>query len=275
MLGRLQYSVAYGAFAYSLDYRPRVSAYLGQHLGQAISPLWDLVSGDTDAGTVIRIGEWLLTAAGTVGAGASGRVSIGINSTGHTVALKRFAVEGDRTRVGARRRKLERITELARRMDEKRVLRLRDVLQDDAAGGCNRAVDVWFVLEPAVPSTLMETHKVWSLKDRASRLRHLTRFVAAELLGALDFLHSNGWIHGDLKPNNIGVLDQRAERLQIVLLDVDEVFPLQAEGRLHTYPPGSTGGTVGWLSPERETMGFDQSCDVWSLGVLIVWLVTG
>lgn len=96
-----------------------------------------------------------------------------------------------------------------------------------------------------------------------------------EILGALHFLHTNEWIHGDLKPDNIGVVDQQAVKLQIVLLDMDEAFPVLADGGLYTYPPGSTGGTIGWLSPEREMTGYDQSCDLWSLGVLVVWLVTG
>lgn len=179
-LGHLKYRVGYGPSARSVDYRVQAEAYLLRHLKQNISPLWDLVvetpRGGVDeaagrgASAIIRIGEWQLTRAGTIGTGASGRVSVGINGTGQTVAMKRFAVEGDRTRMRARRKKLELITQLAEKRGEQRVLRLREILQDDAIGGDNRAVDVWFVLEPAVPSTLLETQRAWSLKDPVSRL---------------------------------------------------------------------------------------------------------
>ncbi|OAA53073.1 Protein kinase-like domain protein [Cordyceps fumosorosea ARSEF 2679] len=282
-LGKLKYQVVYEDFSGTKHYRDQAKIYLERYLKQQISPLWDRIVKTPRAGvnrvpsgasTKIRIGQWQLTRAGTVGSGRSGRVSIGVNDSGETAALKRFTVDGDRERINFRREKIERITQLAKKEDEQRVLRLREALQDDTAEGRNYAVDVWFVLQPVVSSTLKKACQQWSQKDHAGRLK-ATRHVLLEILGPLDFLHRNGWMHGDLKHINVGVLDEHAENFQIVLLDMDEAFPAPERGRLHNEGPGNTGGTIGWLSPEREMKGYNQSCDVWSLGVLVVWLVTG
>lgn len=167
-LGSLKYHVSYGPFAQSRRYQERAAAYLSQHLSTDPSALWALVETPREK-SCIQIGEWHLTNAGTVGAGASGRVSIGINRSGQTVALKRFSIDGDRSQVLAQRKKLERITMLANKASEPRILGLRGVLNDDPVGN-NRAVDIWFVLEPAIPETLAQTANQWLLMDKPSRM---------------------------------------------------------------------------------------------------------
>lgn len=178
-LGRLTYSVNYiRQTTRGPNYKAQVAAYLQTNQNQGISPLWDQVflSPTLDAGrrdedwdntstdpsanhTVIMVGPWRLSG-GTIGTGAHGRVSIGTDNYGVTVALKRFAIDntkdkGSGTGVENRKRVIEEITALAHRHGEKRVLRLKEVLRDGIAGNGGRcAVDVWFVLEPAVPYTL-------------------------------------------------------------------------------------------------------------------------
>jgi hypothetical protein len=100
----------------------------------------------------VTVGQWTLTA-GTVGSGATGRVSIGMDPKGKLVALKRMTVNGDRKRVQEMRRKLETLTSLAERQDEDRLLRFVEMITDDALG-INRTADLWFVLEPVVADTL-------------------------------------------------------------------------------------------------------------------------
>lgn len=60
----------------------------------------------------------LETDTGTIGYGASGRVSVGINPKGKLVALNRMAVGKDRTQVHEFRRTLETLTSLAESQDE-------------------------------------------------------------------------------------------------------------------------------------------------------------
>ncbi len=75
-----------------------------------------------------------------------------------------------------------------------------------------------------------------------------------------------------MKPNNVGVQDWHSDPGSIVLLDVEDVVEVPSSGGAHKARPGQTGGTIGWLSPEREMEGFGQSSDIWSVGVLLIWL---
>jgi serine/threonine protein kinase len=91
------------------------------------------------------------------------------------------------------------------------------------------------------------------------KIKALQLFYDA-LLG-LDFLHSHGWLHGDIKPANIGIDGRRA-----VLLDIGGAVKL-GPGEKVAPTPGR-GGTVWYLAPERELQPYDKLVDVWAMGVI-------
>ncbi|OAA54692.1 Protein kinase-like domain protein [Cordyceps fumosorosea ARSEF 2679] len=267
--GYLKYRVAYSPFWGSDKYQPAAEKYLNL-IGKQQNVLWKYF--ETPWGeTPIRIGEWRISSSGTVATGGSGRVSIGSNSAGQVAALKRISISNSQSRYGvaARRDTIRKITHLAQKAGEDRVLLLLDIIDDDPSGS-NRAVDTWFVLQPVVPETLVKTCKRWFQKDQMSKLK-LVKTVMIEILGALQFLHSNRWMHGDLKPGNVGIRDPKADQLEIVLIDMDEATPVPSTGKVQCNP--ESGGTLGWISPEREMADYDESCDLWSLGLLAVWLI--
>jgi serine/threonine protein kinase len=80
-------------------------------------------------------------------------------------------------------------------------------------------------------------------------------------LQGVNFLHSNGWLHGDLKPANIGI-----HKSQAILLDLGSAIRL-GPGQLVPETPGC-GGTKGYLAPEREMEEYGFPVDVWSMGVI-------
>jgi serine/threonine protein kinase len=82
-----------------------------------------------------------------------------------------------------------------------------------------------------------------------------------DALQGVQFLHSNGWIHGDLKPANIGVNYHRA-----VLLDIGGAIQLSPGEKVPSTP--GYGGTIYYLAPEREMQDYDNLIDVWSMGVI-------
>lgn len=150
--GALRYRAEYARFARSEDYPTRLHHYLHKVLGaQTSQSVLALTPTPSETGG-IKVGQWTLTT-GTIGSGASGRVSVGMNPKGKLVALKRTTVGRDRTQVHELRGKLEMLASLAESHDENRLLRLIEMITDDAKGA-NSTADLWFVLEPAVADTL-------------------------------------------------------------------------------------------------------------------------
>jgi serine/threonine protein kinase len=60
----------------------------------------------------------------------------------------------------------------------------------------------------------------------------------------------------------------------VVLLDLDDAEESPFPGRYHPARPG-TGGTIGWLAPEREMTGYNELADIWSIGVMAIEMIWG
>jgi serine/threonine protein kinase len=105
-------------------------------------------------------------------------------------------------------------------------------------------------------------------KQRFSEDR--TRFYAAEILLALDYLHSIGVIYRDLKPENV-LLDSEGH---IKLTDFG--LSKQFFGSERNQKAFSFCGTPEYLAPEiLKGTGHDKAVDYWSLGALIYEMLTG
>ncbi|RTE83057.1 hypothetical protein BHE90_002391 [Fusarium euwallaceae] len=261
-LGQLKYEVAYTRFSTTQEHTENLSHYIQPVYGYSSPP--DLSSTPTPAaGNSIQIGQWTLTNAGTVGLGGEGRVSVAVNKTGEVVALKRMSVSKTRTALQRRRSTLETLTRIANVAKNDLIVRLREVITDDPRAN-NQTADVWFALTPFAPRTLSQ----W----KAPVQPDMVQTMVASLLEAVDFLHANKWIHGDIKPPNIGIHHWNSDRASIVLLDTEDAIYAPQGYALST--PGCSG-TVGWLSPEREMGQFDYTTDVWAVGVAALRMLLG
>ena len=89
--------------------------------------------------------------------------------------------------------------------------------------------------------------------------------IGARLADALAALHEAGYMHGDIKPSNVGLTSDGSPKL----LD----FGLARE----TSDGAATrGGTVRYLSPEvLSGLPADEADDVWSLCVMLHEIVSG
>ncbi|XP_053114800.1 mitogen-activated protein kinase kinase kinase 8 isoform X1 [Hemicordylus capensis] len=92
-------------------------------------------------------------------------------------------------------------------------------------------------------------------------------FVTKHILKGLEFLHSKGVIHQDIKPSNIVFMSTKA-----VLVD----FGLSVQMTEDIYYPKDLRGTEIYMSPEVILCrGHTTKADIYSLGATIIHMQTG
>uniref|UniRef100_A0A8B9HL51 3-phosphoinositide-dependent protein kinase 1 n=1 Tax=Astyanax mexicanus TaxID=7994 RepID=A0A8B9HL51_ASTMX len=97
-----------------------------------------------------------------------------------------------------------------------------------------------------------------------------TRFYTAELVSALQYLHSVGIIHRDLKPENI-LLN---EEMHIQITDFGTAKQFSSDSTQTR--ANSFVGTAQYVSPELLTKkSACKSSDLWALGCIVYQLVAG
>jgi len=108
------------------------------------------------------------------------------------------------------------------------------------------------------------------------------RFYAAEVLLALEYLHSCGFMYRDLKPENILLNAEGHIRLTDFDLSQKTVAPEQIKKATAGAPDTATGksssfvGTLEYVAPEM-IMGtaHDSSVDWWTFGILLYEMLFG
>ncbi|WP_229357179.1 serine/threonine-protein kinase [Streptomyces sp. UNOB3_S3] len=219
-----------------------------------------------------RVGDWEVTAPigtggwATVYAGrpaGRGDDTDGTDSTDDTVALKILPTEGLAPRQARKvAETARREAELGRRAGHPRLIRLLDSVVLSEPGHPFLDGAIVLVMERAARS-LRDALDTGVTEAEGGR-------ILAEICEGLAHLHATGWVHGDLKPDNVLLMADGSVRLS----DFGLATELTGAQGTHGYAPPM--GTFDYLPPERWKAPLGEhgvrvrpSADIWALGIIV------
>lgn len=129
------------------------------------------------------------------------------------------------------------------------------------------AADV-FDGRPAIVMELLRGHTLSTLIDRKMLPYEASISILDQLLDALDYAHTMGVIHRDVKPDNVFVTDDG----RVKLTD----FGVAHVSRIDTAQEAIVAGSPGYMSPEQiRAEPSDARSDVFSIGSIAFEMLCG
>jgi calcium-dependent protein kinase len=189
-----------------------------------------------------------------LGSGYNGVVRL---ATSKTNADLKFAVKAFKLSnvVNEKRQQLEAEVEIFLTLDHPHVTRLFDVYE---------AADHLFLV--------MECMEGGELFDRIHECKRFAERDAADavwqMLLALNYIHSHGIVHRDLKLENF--LYDKKDSNHLKLIDFGFSKAWDPNIKMHV-----SCGTLSYVAPEVLEKSYTSQCDLWSLGVIAFILLAG
>ncbi len=153
------------------------------------------------------------------------------------------------------------------------IVKMHDVLQDD--------LHTYIIMELLTGGELFERikrKKVFTEREASA--------IMKSLISSVQFMHSLGIVHRDLKPENI-IFSDDTDQAKIKIVDFG--FAKQRPTAIEQQNGNNTGNllqtpcfTLTYAAPEvlkkavnTNAIGYDESCDLWSLGVILHVMLSG
>jgi len=212
---------------------------------------------------VVLAGRWKFRR--TIGTGADGTVYQATDvESGESVAVKVFDNEksDDPNAVNVR---LDAETRLARALKSRWLV---SVLDAGVLTSSNGTETPWIVMEYLQGRTL---RAALTQQGRIRQPATVWMRTARQVVDAVATLHRNGWLHLDLKPENIFLLDEPIDGRTLKLIDLSSARQVNDER------PYSPRGTPLYVAPEVILRQGEpaETADVYSLGILLYEIFVG
>ena len=169
--------------------------------------------------------------------------------TGQTVAIKEIDLEETQ----------DDLTEIQREIDMLRACESPYVVKYE---GCTLVGSkLWIVMEYMGGGSVHDLVQIRLMPEPAIAV------VMCEMLKALDFLHRGRKFHRDIKAAYV-LLSNEGD---VKLADFGVASSLESRFKAFTFV-----GTPFWMAPEViMESGYDEKCDIWSLGITAIEVATG
>jgi hypothetical protein len=129
------------------------------------------------------------------------------------------------------------------------------------------AADV-FDGRPAIVMELLRGHSLAALIDKHALPLDASLSILDQLLDALDYAHTMGVVHRDVKPDNVIVTDDG----RVKLTD----FGVAHVSRLDTGADEIIAGTPGYMAPEQiNALPVDARADIFGMGAVAYEMLSG
>jgi len=152
-----------------------------------------------------------------------------------------------------------------KQLDHPHVLRIFEDFEDEE--------NFYVVMEPCRGGDLQEYIKTLEPMDAWTYERWVGK-VLQHTLSAIAYCHAKAVIHKDLKPENVMLSTAKHTPLQdmhVVVVD----FGLSEMFSSPTDRSSIISGTPPYMAPEVWQGNFSKSCDIWSVGVMLFFLLSG
>eukprot|EP00929_Paragymnodinium_shiwhaense_P117940 TRINITY_DN8942_c0_g1_i1.p1 TRINITY_DN8942_c0_g1~~TRINITY_DN8942_c0_g1_i1.p1 ORF type:complete len:869 (+),score=198.61 TRINITY_DN8942_c0_g1_i1:130-2736(+) len=135
------------------------------------------------------------------------------------------------------------------------------------------AENFYLIMEPCRGGDLLEYTKTLEPMDAITYEQWVAK-VLQHVLSALAYCHSKSVIHKDLKPENVMLSTSKGtpiEEMHVVVVDfgLAEMFD-NPDDRSKVI-----SGTPPYMAPEVWAGNFSKSCDIWSVGCMMFFLLSG
>eukprot|EP00928_Gymnodinium_smaydae_P004025 TRINITY_DN11411_c0_g7_i1.p1 TRINITY_DN11411_c0_g7~~TRINITY_DN11411_c0_g7_i1.p1 ORF type:complete len:745 (+),score=202.17 TRINITY_DN11411_c0_g7_i1:107-2341(+) len=146
-------------------------------------------------------------------------------------------------------------------LDHPNLIKVYEYFQDEAA--------VTQILEPCNGGELQDRIDAVFRKGQQPYTEEFVCDVMKQTLRALAFMHTERYMHKDLKPQNIMMVDKDSSSIKVIDFGLAELFKKDQK------VSRNVGGTLLYMAPEVFREELSMKADVWSAGVILYNLLTG